>query len=300
MNITPNITPKTKLYGVIGNPIAHSKSPLIFNQLFSRLDVDAVYHYWKIADNADLEKFVKNMKTFNLQGVSVTLPFKKQVIPYLDGLDDLAKKLECINTVTVRDEKLIGYNFDGVGAISPLTKLKDWKNLNYLFIGLGGAAEGIILTLIHLYDMEGKLAVAMRNISKGDEFKKKVNSLNNKNINFEVHDLEKVAKPDSAQPSFLNEFDVIINTTPLGMSIAADPDNVKQSPVAQENLSPKHLVYDIVYNPLETTLIKDALSQGARVIYGHTMFLEQARRQFNLWTGKEVSLEMMQEVFFKA
>ncbi len=287
------IDSQTKIYGVLGYPVAHSHSPRIFNALFAKYKINAVYHFFPVEDKLqNLRAFLKNIKNINLHGLSITIPFKKKVLPYLTDLAPLAKKLNCVNTISIKHTqtqvKLKGYNFDGLAAWAPILKIPHWQTRQILLLGFGGAAQGILLTLYHHFAFSEKITLAVRNLPKAKKNLQQVPSSWRKMI--KLIPLNEFSSINSS--THLKDFDIIINTTPIGMSPKSN-----FSPLSKKLINKKHFIYDIVYNPLSTKLLKDAKAKGATPIFGLTMFLEQARRQFEVWTGKEVSLKVMQEIY---
>ena len=280
------VNPHTKIYGVLGSPVLHSHSPRIFNRLFEKYGINGIYHYWQIPDQSKiLKNFLKNIQHLNIKGLSVTIPFKKKILPFLDELDPLAQKLNCINTITFVDGKTIGYNYDGIAALKPLSEIPDWREKKILFLGLGGAAQGIILTLYFHFKYAKRVTIAARESKKIKKF------------NFQFQ--ETIPEANSLKWDELNKknlalFDIVINTTPLGMH-----PHSSSSPLREEVISEKHVIYDIVYNPLKTKLLKDAQRKKAQTIGGLKMFLGQASEQMHLWTSVKVNFKTMEAIYLQ-
>ena len=219
----------------------------------------------------------------NFGGLSVTIPFKKKVLPFLDELSPLAKKLNCVNTVHFADGKATGYNFDGIAAVEPLVTIPNWKEKRILFLGFGGAAQGIILTLYFHFKYFHSITVAVRETRRvklfNRYFKKAIPDL----LAMKLSELDKEK---------LASFDIIINTTPLGMY-----PNISSSPLSKGVINKKHIIYDIVYNPLKTKLLENAQKKKAQVINGLGMFLGQASHQFQLWTNKKINFKTMKAIY---
>ncbi len=284
-------SPTTQLYGVIGNPVKHSASPRLFNALFHAHGYDAVYLGF---ENPSVEKLIKAMRVLSIAGYSVTIPFKEEVVNYLDKMDETANRLGCVNTVWNNQGCLIGYNFDGKGALSGLETLPqlkgNWRNSHFIFLGNGGAARGILLTLITEPNFRGKITVVARNPAKTEKLFDDAHSLNPGYSEFVSHPWEKLNNLSDEE----TDKAVVINATSLGMF----PYD-KVSPVPKEFWSPGMIAYDIVYNPLYTCFLQDAEEAGAQIIAGLSMFLGQARLQLLTWTGIKISMEEMHRYFNK-
>lgn len=264
------ITQKTQVLGVIGNPIAHSMSPLMHNTVLKEMGLDYVYLPFKVEDPGD---FVDTARKFSFRGFNVTIPHKREIIEYLDELAEDAARLGAVNTVVKQDGKLKGYNTDWLGAVAALEKVTSSKDKNVVLIGAGGAGRAIAYGLkkkggnVTVLNREEELLMARR---VGDNFGCKYGGLK------ELDSLE---------------YDILIHATPVGMW----PD-VVESLVEKKNLRKGKVVMDIVYNPLQTKLLKDAEECGCRTIDGLKMLAGQAEASFRFWTGKEPPSGLMEEV----
>ena len=260
----------TDLYCILGNPVSHSKSPIMHNTFFKENKINAVYLAFNI-DN--IKKGVDAVRELKIKGVSVTIPFKQKIIQYLDNIDEQAKAIGAVNTIINKNGFLTGYNTDWHGGVEPLKKygIQD-KQIG--LIGAGGAAHAIAYGIIK---NKGNLTIINRSPEKG----KKLASL----FDSDFLDINEIQNKN---------FDIIINTTPLGM--IPDIDN---SPVNKRILNKKMIVMDIVYNPLETKLLKDAKEAGCKIIDGLSMFIYQGAEQFKLWTGIKPSTELMRKIVIK-
>jgi 3-dehydroquinate dehydratase / shikimate dehydrogenase len=248
----------TRIYGVAGNPISHSLSPLMQNSAFRRERVNAVYLPLKTESLDDLLRLIRELP---LSGLSVTMPLKQQVLPYLANIDPLTAKLGACNTIRLgADGKLYGFNTDVAGIIRPLERRMTIKDRRILILGAGGAARAAVFGLAekgaHVFLWSRKEASA-----------------------------KELAKASGAaivtrQQIAGMEFDVLINATPCGMTGNAHPLPL------ENNQWKAHLVFDLVYNPLDTPLLQAAKARGAHTIQGVEMFVYQGARQFELWTGK--------------
>jgi shikimate dehydrogenase len=262
----PAITAHTRLFCVLGNPVSHSKSPIVHNQAFADHHLDAVYLAFA---PTDICKALDAVRQFNIQGVSVTLPFKQAVMPHLDWIDDPARAMGAVNTIVNTNGHLSGYNTDSQAAIRPLTPF-GIAGKTVLVIGAGGAARAVAYGI---HEKQGHLIISNRSQDKGRALAQKLDA------RFIPMDEMENLRPD-----------IIINTTSLGMDPAPD---VLSCPAPC--LTPGTLVMDVVYTPLETSLLSLARKKGCRVVDGLTMFTAQAAAQFELWTGIYPDTQKMRE-----
>ena len=249
---------ETRIFGVAGNPITHSLSPLMHNTAFRRERVNAVLLPLKTRTAADLMALMIELP---MSGAAVTMPLKLEVLPYLDQIDPLAKRIGAVNTLRVSaDGKLSGYNTDVYGVVNPLAKRIKLKGARIAILGAGGAARAAVFGLI---DAGAEVFIVNRTHENAVA-------------------LARAAKARALKHSLLakHSFDAILNSTPCGMKGAKEP-----LPLAENELN-AGLVFDMVYNPLETPLLKLAKSRGIPVINGLEMFVQQGARQFEIWTGK--------------
>jgi len=248
----------TRIFGVAGDPIAHSFSPLMQNTAFRRQGVNAVLLPLKTRSLDDLLALVRGLP---LAGVAVTMPLKQEVLPYLANMDPLTSRIGACNTLRIgTDGKIIGFNTDVAGIVRPLEKRIHLKGARIAILGAGGAAR----------------AAAFGLVAQGAE----VCIVNRTHEN--AVKLAAEAKATTLKHELLakNHFDVLINSTPCGMA-----GNKQKLPLAEDELN-AGLVFDMVYNPLETPLLKLAKTRGIPVITGLEMFVQQGARQFEIWTGQ--------------
>jgi shikimate dehydrogenase len=256
-----------KLFAVIGDPIAHSMSPLMHNDLFQNYAIDAHYLPFHIKKES-LQDAVKGLKTLGVSGFNVTVPHKVDIIGLLDQIDPLAEAIGAVNTVVNVDGKLIGYNTDGNGYVRGLTaRLDNIQEKSVLIIGAGGAARAIFFSLAHAGVK--RLDIVNRTIDKAQEL-----------INECPYDVTSTVYGKKAAETILADYDVIIQTTSIGMSPHTDV-----TPLDLTNLKSGAFVSDIIYNPLETLLLKEAKEQGADTQNGIDMFAFQGALAFEIWTG---------------
>jgi 3-dehydroquinate dehydratase/shikimate dehydrogenase len=268
-----NINKETKLYGVVGNPVSHSISPVIHNSSFVEKGLNSVYVPMKVLD---IETFIKDFRKLDFQGFSVTIPHKESILPFLDDIDHVAGKIGAINTVVNQDGRLTGHNTDYMAAIKGLEDgmegnkgtLKDKK---VAIIGAGGAARAIAFGL---KEKGCDITIYNRTLERA---KRLSNDVGCKFRRFE-------------EISELNT-DILINSTSIGMF-----PNVEESPVPKNVLKEGMVVFDAVYNPIETKLLKDAEESGCHTVNGLTMFINQAAEQFRLWTGIKPPVELMENL----
>ncbi|WP_400242561.1 shikimate dehydrogenase [Niallia sp. JL1B1071] len=256
-----------KNYAVIGDPIQHSMSPIMHNDLFQFYGLDAEMK--KIHIKKDfLQSGLSELRDMNIAGFNVTVPHKQAIIPFLDELDPLSKAIGAVNTVVCENGRWIGYNTDGEGYLKGLLKqLPDVKQRRTLIIGSGGAARGIYFTLAH-YGVE-QIDICNRTISKAEVLKEACPYPVKTNI-MEAAQAEKK----------LGEYGLIIQTTSIGMSPKIDA-----SPIQMSNVMEGAFVSDIIYNPLETKILKDAKGKGAITQNGIDMFVYQGALAFEKWQG---------------
>ena len=268
------ITSNTSLYCVIGNPIKHSKSPLIHNYIFQKLNVDAVYLAFEIKDIMSFFKFVRDA---NVKGISVTIPHKIESIKYLDETEQIIGKIKAINTVKNKDGKLIGYNTDIVGVIKAFESngIKSLKGKTSLILGSGGVARAVIWALMEMGTES--IIIAGRTPEKTEELKNEVllHEVTPHSKSVEVINISRVSE-------IIKNIDVIANCTPVGMT-----PNTEESSIDTKLINEKHIVFDTIYTPKETKLIKDSKSAGAKTILGIDMFIFQALEQDKMWLETE-------------
>ena len=253
-----------KKYLVIGNPIKHSLSPDLHNYWIKQNHINAIYEKKKI-DNNELESLILEIKQENINGVNVTVPFKKAVIPYLDVLTDEAKKTQSVNTIYLKNKKVIGHNTDIAGFEAAIKKINfDFNNKKIFILGAGGVVPSIIHASIKMGSSE--IFLSNRTKSKAEKIK---NIFNN------VHIVDWGNTPN---------FDVIINATSLGLS-KGDKINLDFSKVGKNKL-----FYDVIYNPSETNFLNTGKKFGNMFENGKLMFIYQAFLAFKLWHDIEPTI----------
>jgi len=262
----------TKIYGVAGNPIRSSLSPVMLNAAFRRETVNAVYLALQASKVADLVKLAHEVP---LQGFSVTMPLKQEIMPFLEKTDPLSAKIGACNTVLrAQDGKLYGFNTDVAGITGPLEKRIALRGAKILVLGAGGAARAAVFGL---RDKGAEVFILNRTAETAQKLARQSGA--------------KTIKKDALAKT---SFDVIINTTPVGMA------GIKAAPILEAKDLNTKLVFDLVYNPLETPLLRLARQQNIPIITGVEMFVQQGARQFEIWTGKPAPEEEMLRVVIHA
>ena len=257
----------TRVYGVAGDPIAHSLSPLLMNTAFRRENVNAVYLGLHAKTMKDLRACMKDIP---ISGLSVTMPYKQEILEDLDNTDPYTAKTGACNTVVRgQDGKLYGFNTDVAGVVRPLEHKLSLSGAKVLILGAGGAARAAVFGL---KERGAEIWILNRTAAKGQKLAKSAR-------------VKALRKPDLKKLTF----DVIVNATSVGMGLSKD------SPLKPEEIKAKY-VFDMVYDPLETPLLKAARLRGTEVIPGIEMFVQQAARQFEIWTGKPAPADEMRRV----
>lgn len=257
----------TKVYAVIAKPVGHSMSPLIHNRAFNTTSFDGIY-VPLLVEPAHLGDFFETLRAMPISGVSVTIPHKQAVIPYLDSVDRASEGIGAVNTIYWKQGKLVGTNTDAIGITAPLGKRVKLDRARVLVVGNGGAAKAAIVAL---RQQGSEVFVTGRNPDRVESLAR-------------IHGAESVTFQSLGD----HYFDVLVQATPVGML-----PNVRDS-LFRERI-PADVVFDLVYNPLETALLKHAADQGKVVISGIEMFVEQAAAQFRIWTGLEAPRQVMRD-----
>ncbi|MBU0676363.1 MAG: shikimate dehydrogenase [Proteobacteria bacterium] len=262
----PTINGETELYGIMGKPVTHSLSPAMHNHAFTVLGLNKVYLPFEVDD---VEAALNGFRALGVRGVSVTIPYKQSIIPFLDSIDPVAEKIGAVNTLVLRDHKIYGLNTDWIGANQALEEKTPLEGSTILLLGAGGSARAIGFGL---KDAGATIILASRTPATGKALAK--------NLGCTWLPLDQAGTVNS---------DALINATSVGM-------NSDESPMAAEALAGIPVVMDIVYSPLSTRLLQDALQQGCQTINGLSMLLYQGAAQFKLWTGLDAPLPIMEKV----
>ncbi|MGI9953188.1 shikimate dehydrogenase [Moorellaceae bacterium AZ2] len=275
------LTAATRLVGLLGYPVAHSFSPQIHNAAFRALGLDWVYLAFGVQPLL-LPAAVAGMKALGFAGANVTIPHKESIMAYLDEIDPLARLIGAVNTIVIREGKLVGYNTDAGGFRRSLEEAGvDPAGKRALVLGAGGAARAVAFTLAQAGC--AALTLANRNRDRARELARALEEACCPGV--DIFPLE-----DRALAEVLPGVDLVINTTSVGMNPYRE-----EVPFNPDLLQPHHLVYDVVYNPPETRLLEAARRRGCSVIPGLSMLLYQGAEAFTLWTGREAPLEVMRK-----
>jgi 3-dehydroquinate dehydratase / shikimate dehydrogenase len=279
-----NINAQTAVYGVVADPIGHSLSPQIHNAAFAEAGIDAVYVPFRVPFDT-LGPFVEDVSRLGIRGLSVTIPHKEAIAKFLNKVDPAVKGIGAVNTVLFKGAEVVGYNTDykaamdclenALGGALPPGTPSPLKNKKVLVLGAGGVARAV---MYGLQRRAAKTTIASRTRSRAQLLAE----------TFGGRCVEWSAR-------HISETDIIVNCTPIGMH-----PNVDESPVNKSHFKPSMIVFDTVYNPESTLLLKEARSHGCRVVTGVDMFIRQARLQFMLFTGKEAPEGLMRETLKRA
>lgn len=273
------ITGKTKLTGLIGDPIEHTLSPYMHNAGFSYCDLDYIYVPFQV-QREQLKKAIIGAQSLGIEGFNVTIPHKIEVIKYMDALHENAKLIGAVNTIKFDDE-IMGYNTDGLGAIRAIEEIEKIKNKKIIILGAGGASRAISFQTI--LNGAGRLIIANRTHEKALKLTKDL--MDKLDADVKAIGLGEELKHE------IKDADILINTTPLGMY-----PNINQQPlVTKEMMHEALIVNDIIYNPLETKLLKEAKNAGAKTISGIKMLIYQGIESFKIWTGVEPPVKVFED-----
>lgn len=276
------ITGSTNIVGLIGHPVEHSFSPPMHNAAFKKLDMDYAYVAFDVAPE-NLKSAIMGAKSLNIKGFNVTIPHKIEVMKYLDEIDEVAQLIGAVNTIDFKSMK--GYNTDGIGAVKAIEEVTSIKNKNVVVAGAGGASRAISF-YIAKYGAES-LTVLNRNVERAE------------NLAGDVLKSDLIANVQSDSISkitdYVSDADILIDTTPIGMHPNVDDEAIVDSKCMHEDL----IVFDAVYNPNETALIKEALKAGAKPVYGIKMLLYQGAESFKIWTGQNPPVDVMEDALRK-
>lgn len=277
----------TKLMGLIGYPLKHSKSPHMHNTSFEALGLDYVYLAFEIKDGY-LKEALDALKILDVEGFNVTMPHKTKIVQYLDDISPDAKIIGSVNTVKNENGRLIGYNTDGRGFVKALEEEGvEFKGKKIVLAGGGGAARAVATQLA--FEGAGEIVLFNRTLSKAEEIVE--------NINKNIPDCKGRALElnESALIEEIQDAAVLVDCTSLGMKATVD-----QSIISSPEHLPKDLyVADIVYDPDKTKLLKIAEEAGCRYMNGLMMMIWQGAIAFKIWTGKDMPVDLIKEEIFK-
>ena len=265
-----------RTFAVIGDPIDHSLSPTIHNAAYRHLDLECTYIGYKINKN-ELESGIQSLKSIKISGFNVTIPHKIEIMKLLDDVDENCKLIGAANTIVNDNGSLKGYNTDMDGFLEPIKNREiPIRDSNVLLLGAGGASRAIIAGFAK--EHVKKITVVNRTIEKANDLSNFSKNLEIKSDAIPIDDIET-----------LNEkYDFIVNASSLGLN---NESNIIPTKLIDSNTT----VYDIVYKPVNTALIKDSKKKNAEIIYGYEMLLSQAVRSFEIWLGQKAPYEAMKK-----
>lgn len=278
------VSGKTKVCGIIGDPVAHSMSPAMHNAAFQKLGLNYTYVPFLVKPEA-LAEAVAGLRALNVVGFNVTIPHKVAVIPLLDSLDPVAQKIGAVNTVVNVDGKLRGYNTDAEGFLQALLEYGvNVSGKKVVVLGAGGASRAISYILA---EMGARLTILNREagLSRADAIASVIKS--GLDISVQTLSIERFAES-------LPGAELLVNATSAGMS-----PHVKESPLPAKLSLKVPVVFDIVYNPVETRLLKEAKKNGSKIITGIDMLAWQGARAFEKWTGQKAPVDIMRREVLK-
>lgn len=272
----------TKFLGILGFPLSHTLSPIIHNGLISEFGIN--YSYLVLEKEKPSKKILLSNDSISFKGLSVTIPHKEWAYKNSDYQDEASKLMKSSNTLISQSGKIYAYNTDGLGAV---TAIKEYfpislKDKDILILGSGGSARGIAYSLLNEKSEETKICISARNEITSNKM---------------IKDLDKIKKhqtyfvPLSEIQNHKDKFSLIINTTPVGMKGREDSQILNKDFFSKENI-----LFDIVYNPIETELVKIAKREGTKIIPGYEMLIYQAMEQFFLFTGIRVNEKQIEKV----
>ncbi|MGQ9804864.1 MAG: shikimate dehydrogenase [Chlorobiales bacterium] len=281
-----------KVLGLLGNEIAYTLSPLMHNTAADALGLNYIYNVFEVHTPDDLSAAIEGIRALNIAGVNVTIPYKERAIKYLDSLSSEASEVQAVNTILNQEGTLIGYNTDIFGFAEPLKAFKsELEKEDVAILGSGGAARAAIQAL-KIEFKPASITIVARNESKADalkeEFKRRTKSLKLKTLN--------IADAETAEK--LRDCKLIVNATPVG---SAKISSGKEDLLPAEKIWTKeHIAYDLTYNPLQTPFLNSAQAAGAKTISGLEMLLFQGAKSFELWTGKQMPIDLVRQTLLKA
>lgn len=264
------ISAKTMLCGIILHPASHTRSPAMHNAAFGAMGIDARYLAFDVAPER-LGEAIAGARALGIRQLAVSIPHKEAVMAHLDAIDEIARRIGAVNTVTRDGDRLVGSNTDWIGAVKAIERETTLTGKRCVVLGAGGAARALVFGLI---ERGAEVCVLNRTVEKAERL---ANELGAKSAG----PIESLADRDC---------DVLINTTSVGL-------RSDESPVPEKALANTSCVMDVVYDPEETRLLSDARKQGAVVVAGKWMLVYQAAEQIRLWTGREAPGNVLASAF---
>ena len=268
------ISAKTKICMIIGDPVEHSISPQIHNACYEHLALDKEFVF--IAAHVlpqNLEHAISGIRALGIRGVTVTVPHKTAVIKFLDDIDPVAKEIGAVNTIVNENGKLTGYNTDWIGIAESLKTITELTNKHVAILGAGGAARAAIFAM---KQSGARVYIFNRTLEHAQTLAKE--------FNCEFASIEEIEK--------IKNCDIIVNTTSVGLES-------DKTPISSDAIKLEHIVFDVIYKPYETTLLKFAQEKGAMIIHGTEMLLFQGLAQFALYTNKKGPVDVMRKAIME-
>ncbi|MDT9546938.1 MAG: shikimate dehydrogenase [Chlorobium sp.] len=273
--------PATKIYGLIGRSVDYSYSPLIHNTAFEQLALPCLYSIFNIAEEQQVADALKGARALGIAGFSVTIPYKKTVVPLMDALSEEAQSIQAVNTIVNHEGTLVGHNTDIAGFAAPLLPhAKAIQGRPVAILGSGGASLAAIEAFRTLF-LPSVITLFMRNPSNENQIT---------DTAIKRCALADLKESRSAASAILRESAVVVNATPVG-TLGRPDANLSPVPKGSGLLHDKQIIYDMVYNPLDTPLLIAAQKAGAATIPGMEMLLAQGAAAFRLWTGLEMPMD---------
>ena len=294
-----NIGVDTKLGAIIGTDIGHSKSPAMMNAAYEKLGLDAYYYPMNIKEE-DFGDVIRGISKMNYMGLTITIPYKLEVMKYLDEIDRTAEIIGAVNTIKITEGKMKGFNTDGEGFVRGLEADKgvNVAESTFVVVGAGGVSRAIMTVLASrkaaaddarreqgIPACEKKIYLANRTMKRAEELCDKLNKL--------VCDCCVPVPLDETLTQYIDKADVLVNATNVGM-----PPQQDMTPVDTAMLHSGMLVADVIYNPRKTKLLEAAESMGCDIVNGQSLLLHQGKMAFNIWTGLEAPGDDMFKAVF--
>lgn len=264
------ITQTTQLCGIVLHPADHTRSPAMHNAAFAELEIDAAYLAFDVVAH-DLPAAIGAMRALGTRQLAVSIPHKEAAIELVDRVDEKARKIGAINTITRRGDQLIGSNTDWLGGVRALERAVNLAGTRAVVLGAGGTARALVFGLL---ERGARVAVLNRTVTRAEKLADELGAQN-------AGSLSDLAK---------TPYDVLVNTTSVGL-------RSERSPVEAAWILPATTVMDVVYDPHETRLLRDATARGAQTIGGKWMLVYQAAEQLRLWTGRDAPIDTMAAAF---
>jgi shikimate dehydrogenase len=273
-----SITGKTKVCALIGDPVEHSLSPRIQNAAFQFFGLDYVYVAFRV-ERKELGKAIRGVRSLEIHGLNVTMPLKEDVIRHLDQLDEGAEAIGAVNTILNNDGTLMGYNTDGEGALMSLkASNQSPADKKIAILGAGGSSRAVSYSLAK---KACELVILNRTVGKAEKLARELSGKFGNKVRYGKLCIDQMGKE-------LGDTDLLINTTPIGMR-----PHEEETPVDKSLLRPDLTVFELIYYPLKTRLLREAEAAGAKTIDGLTMLVYQGAASFEIWTNKKAPIDVM-------